>query len=734
MLLTEGSSPVEHELIAQWLTGSEYTGASSVQLATDDVFAHVSGRADDPLVVPVRVVWLPAERDGVRRARWRDLLTLHNPRNPDRMRQRWIVRNAPDRHRVLVGQPAKLSELRTRHQEAQGDSTRYGLAKYIVRSAVVALERAERALIGDRYKVPRMVVEEILDDPQFRDGLADIAGRVGMPTDEAVRRATDNLHELVAAQSRLVTDLFTETMAPLHRRAWTVHADESGLAELRAHNRSLPLVFLPSHRSYVDPFVLGDVLAQHDFPPNHLIGGANLSFWPLGPIARRSGAVFIRRSFGDDEIYKFVVEEYFAYLLAKRFNLEWYFEGGRTRTGKLRPPRYGLLNYLADAVRDGRVDDAMLVPVSITYERLNELGAIASEQLGAAKQPEGLAWLARYVRSQQQSAGHVYVRFGAPMSAREHLGAHGDPAIQGAAEDDAAERRAVQRLAFDIAVRINEVTPITASALVTFALLGADGRALTIPEIRAAIDPILRYIEQRGIPQGELSVVRTIAGLAGVLEKLRFARVVTAYTGGAESVYSIVAGQHLVAAFYRNSAIHWFVNRALVEVTMVAGDGTDWTHAHQLRDLLKFEFFFPDRDAFEAELRAERALLRDDGLAGAEFLIAPRVLRPFLDAQLVVAERLAVHPPATPVDRKHFVTECVAVGKQLLLQGRLHSPESVSSELFTAAIKLADNRNLITPGDDELRARRVAFATELRTISALVDKVAMVRIGLETEG
>ena len=119
----------------------------------------------------------------------------------------------------LVGQPAKLSELRTRHQEAQGDSTRYGLAKYIVRSAVVALERAERALIGDRYKVPRMVVEEILDDPQFRDGLADIAGRVGMPTDEAVRRATDNLHELVAAQSRLVTDLFTETMAPLHRRA-----------------------------------------------------------------------------------------------------------------------------------------------------------------------------------------------------------------------------------------------------------------------------------------------------------------------------------------------------------------------------------------------------------------------------------------------------------------------------------------------------------------------------------
>ena len=122
-----------------------------------------------------------------------------------------------------------------------------------------------------------------------------------------------------------------------------------------------------------------------------MLGGDNLRFWPIGPLARRAGVVFIRRSFGDDEIYKLALREYLGYLLAKRFNLEWYMEGGRSRTGKLRPPRYGLLAYVAEAVARGRAEDAYLVPVAITYDQLREVSAMAAEQGGAAKKSEGLA-------------------------------------------------------------------------------------------------------------------------------------------------------------------------------------------------------------------------------------------------------------------------------------------------------------------------------------------------------
>ncbi|WP_306356835.1 MULTISPECIES: glycerol-3-phosphate 1-O-acyltransferase [unclassified Nocardia] len=875
--LVDSTTHVERELVGSWLAeggiNQEFgTEAPVTQIDLDPtaIATRLVDRHDDPLVVPVRVLWLPPERDGVRRTTFTDLITLSNPRKPNRLMQRRLIGKAPDRHLVLTGQPARLSELRANNPGAAGAAEAF--ARAIVRAGIVALERAERAVIGDRYKVPRLVAEEILDSPEFLRRLDDIAAHTGTSPREMHRRAEKALRELVAAQSRLVSDLFTQAMRPVHASTWKVDDDPVGFERLRSLNRRYPLVFLPSHRSYVDAFVLGDVLARNDFPPNHVIGGANLSFWPMGPIARRTGTVFIRRSFGDDEVYKAVVEEYFAYLLAKRFNLEWYFEGGRTRTGKLRPPRYGLLNYLAAALRSGRVDDVMLVPVSITYERLNEIGAIADEQTGGKKQPEGLAWLARYVRNQQHSAGRVYVRFGEALSARERLIAHGDPLVEPAdpgkapgpaiskpassprattaggaptasapaaagtapsTSDPAAtaadtapaasnprtwnpamsdpaaskpaasnpatadpaapnpaapnpaapnpaapdpatatahpaaggdgivpasesvveeqERRAVQRLAFDVAVGINAVTPITVNALTTLVLLGVHERALTRDELRAAIAPVLGYIEYRDLPRGELDTLHDDHGLAVVLEQLAIAKVVTVYRGGLEPVYSIGAGAHLEAAFYRNSAVHWFINRAILELAVLtaveAPEGDQlrvgWEAAYRLRDLLKFEFFFPERAEFTSQLTAEmlhvdpqwhrRTAAGTVGteilalLAGSGFMMAHRVLRSFFDAQLVVAERLAAHDPATAVDRKAIIDECLNVGRQMLLQQRLQSPESVSSELFGSALKLADNHGLLAAdvrNPAELAARRTRFAGELRAIGGRITRAA----------
>src|SRR5262245_64274567 len=96
-------------------------------------------------------------------------------------------------------------------------------------------------------------------------------------------------------------------------------------------------------------------------------------------------------------------------------------EGGRSRTGKLRPPRYGLLAYVAEAVARGQAENAWLVPVAITYDQLREVSAMAAEQAGAAKKAEGLGWLAAYARGQLARVGTVYVRFAEPMSLRAAL-------------------------------------------------------------------------------------------------------------------------------------------------------------------------------------------------------------------------------------------------------------------------------------------------------------------------
>jgi glycerol-3-phosphate O-acyltransferase len=699
---------------------------------------------DDALVVPVRVSWLPPVERQQGTSRLAELALLATPKRPATWLSRRLAALSPGRRRVLAGEPALLSELRKRFQETTGavgdesdDGDLEAFGAFVRRSAVVTLERDERAEIGNRYKVPHAVSEEILARKEFREEIAEVAGEMGLTFDEGLEKAEECLDELVAVQSRAAVDMFYAMMEPLHSSTWQVVADESGLARLRDLNKRYALVFLPAHRSYVDTLVLGDVLARNDFPRNHVMGGNNLRIWPIGDLARRAGIVFIRRSFGDDEIYKAVVQEYFAFLLAKRFNLEWYFEGGRSRTGKIRTPRYGLLRYVAQAVQSGRVEDVYLVPTSITYDRLHEVAKMAAEQSGAKKQAEGLRWLAEYARSQRRThGGSAYVQFGEPIAIRSRL-----PSAN-ASDDD--NRAALHKIAFEVAVGINKTSPLTANGLLALTLLGVRDQSLTLSQIERILEPVLAYIEARRLPAMGLDLLRDPTQLVAVLSGLVRAKVVTVYDKGEEPVYAVERGQHLVAAFYRNNAIHWFVNRAVLELAVLwtAQHGqedtenpwlTGWTEAKRIRDLLKFEFFFPDRDTFEKELREELELLApgasdaSEALRGSGVLMAHRVLRSFLDAQLVVADRLVHTDPATPIDKSALLEDCDRVGQQMLLQRRLHSPESVSRELFASALELKGNLGLLEPRQDEspddLRRRRTHH---LDFVTSLIERAQVI--------
>ncbi|MDN5749625.1 MAG: glycerol-3-phosphate 1-O-acyltransferase [Pseudonocardia sp.] len=724
ILLVEATSDVERTLISRWAQDSGRVAGQVLPLHGPALTRPLTEADGAAVVTAARVAWLPRERNGVRRVRWADLATFTDPRRPPAHTHARIARREPDRAPVVVAEPATVAELRARH--TGGD-----LGRFVAGQASLALDRAERALVGDRYKVPRLIVEQIDGDPGFRRAITDLAARLERPEAEVAEKALADLHGLVASMSPMAVDLLAGVLRPLPARAWDVQVDAAGLERLRELNRRDALVFLPSHRSYADPLLLADVLAEHDFPRNHVLGGDNLRFWPVGPVAKRAGVVFIRRSFGDDEIYKLAVREYFGFLLSKRFNLEWYMEGGRSRTGKLRPPRFGLLTNVAEAVERDRVSDVHLVPVSITYDQLREVAAMAAEQEGAAKQGEGLTWLVRYAKAQLRQIGTAQVRFAEPISLRA--------ALEGA-PGEAARRLALQKVAFEVAVGINRVTPVMATALVTLALLGVRDRALTLGQVRRVLAPVRDYVLARDLPHSGDPLDRDV-GVRGVLAALAASKVVTIYSGGEEPVYAIERGQHLVAAFYRNSAVHHFVDRALAELALLSPPAQRWDEVNAVRDLLKFEFFFPDRETHRARLTSELELLT--GISGEEawevadgaavldrapFLVAHRVLRSFVDAQLVVAERLAARVPRNAIGEKEFLDECGGVGQQMLLQGRLHGPESLSRELFASALKLAGNLGLLDPaGDadpageidpagDAVAVRREELAARLRSV------------------
>jgi glycerol-3-phosphate O-acyltransferase len=540
-------------------------------------------------------------------------------------------------------------------------------------------------------------------------------------------------------QTRLAIDIFYGQLGGLTTRAFDVDFDTTRLEELRELNRRHALVFLPTHKSYVDPVLLGRTLQRHGFPTNHAMGGANLDFWPLGPIARRAGVVYIRRSFRDDPVYKLALRSYIAFLVRKRFNLEWYIEGGRSRTGKLRPPRLGILRYLVDAFRLGEVEDVYLVPVAIAFDQIFELGAMAAEARGAPKKAEGIGWLLKYTRDQGGDRARAWIRIGTPLS----LGASLADAARGIADPARAVELGVRKTAFEISHRINRVTPITPTSLVTLALLGVEDRWLTIAEIRATLEPLLDYVRARGLPTvGDVSAHGD--GVRQALDVLIRQGVVARFDRGVEPVYGIEQDQHLIAAFYRNNAIHFFVTRAIVELIAVraAERGLDfarcWQGALELRDLLKFEFFFPTRGEFRTDVQAELTLLEPDWadhvghpetmrqVMGRQHLhLAHRVLRSFLEAYQVVADRLVALPPGAAFVEKAFMDDCLGVAQQYRLQHRIWSSESVSRELFATGLQLARNRGLVEPKNGDATERRRAFAREIadevRRIGAIRD-------------
>jgi glycerol-3-phosphate O-acyltransferase len=522
-------------------------------------------------------------------------------------------------------------------------------------------------------------------------------------------------------------------------RAYEMRIDATGQERLRELDRDRALIWLPSHRSYLDAWLLPLALDRCGLSPMYTMGGANLDFWPFGTVARRAGWVFIRRSIRDDPVYRLALRRYVAELVRRRANLGWAIEGGRTRTGKLRPPAYGLLRYVADAVRDEDRDDAVLVPVSIVYDQLHETALIAAESRGASKRQEGLAWLVTYGRQQRRRLGCAYVHFGEPLELRARL-------AELEAEPHGCEH-AVHRVALEVCHRINRVTPITPTAMVTLALLAA-GRALSLDGVTTTLLPSVAYLERRGYPVAGAADLRARGAVRRALDDLVASGVVMRFDGGTEPVWCIGAEQHLIAAFYRNTAIHFLVNRAIAELVVQRVieeqpedlDDFAWQEALRLRDLLKFEFFFARKRDFAEEMRAELELLqpgwerqlgepvagrRDrlrSALAEARPLVAHLVLRPFLEAYLVLAERLATH---AAVERDRLLQECLGVARQWELEGRLHSAESVSLELLGTAWRLVDHRGLTQDV-----AHRQAFADELRdTVRRIGEIEALARAG-----
>lgn len=744
LVLASVSSQAEFDLLNAWVQEYRRTHPNAkievLRLPGEDnpserVIAQLANRlsaSEGRDVVPARVFWIPAGLPTrVKVVGW--LAGRDTYRPPERL-QRGILRKDPTRARVVVGEPATVGELRQQWQETTVGAGPRDFARFVLRRASLSIERIEYRLLGPEYKSPRLVKPEMLESSRFRAGLEKIPGA-------SVEAAGKMLDELATGWSRFSVDLIPNFSRFLYSRGFdpNLDYDREQLEAMRKNLEEHPAVMLWSHRSNLDSAVLAVALQENRLPRAHIFAGINMSFGLMGPLLRRSGVIFIRRSFGGDALYKYVLKEFVGYLAEKRFNLSWSIEGTRSRTGKMLPPKLGLLGFVADAYLEGRSDDILLQPVSISFDQLHETAEYAAYARGGEKTPEGLEWLLNFIKAQgERNYGKIYVRFPEAVSVGQYLDSSNGEINQ----DPAAKKLALQKMAFEVAWRILRVTPINATGLVSALLLTTRGRALTLGQLHLALQDSLDYLQRKQTPMTNSALrLRTTDGVQAAVDALSNGHPVTRVDGGHEPVWRIAPEHEHEAAFYRNTLVHAFLETSIVELALAhagrakEGDRVEifWAQAMRLRDLLKFDFYFAHSTAFRKHLAEEMAWHADwevqvaaGGEAVDELLRAKRplmahaMLRPFLEAYEIVADVLCDAP--AEIGEKELNTLALGVGSQYAAQGKVRSIESVSALLFATARKMAADQHLLEPAPD-LKERRLAFLEELRGIVGDMDHI-----------
>jgi glycerol-3-phosphate O-acyltransferase len=745
LVLASVSSPVESELFAAWLDQqrARHPEAKLKVLPLPPrnpppgVLAQLVDQLEsdeDRSIVPVRVFWMP-RADASALSRVVALLPGRNPYHPSERKQRHIVRAEPLRARVVAGESAKVSELRQQWRDITVGSNPRDFAHFVTRRALLAMERAEYRILGPQYKSPRLVRPEMLASARFRAGLEKIPGAT-------LEEAGKMLDELATGWSRVSVDLVSVLRRMISRGFDPeIDYDEYQVAAMRTALEAHPAVLLFSHRSYIDGAVMPVAMQENRLPPVHVFAGINLAFGVMGPLLRRSGVIFIRRNIGNDPLYKYVLREYVGYVVEKRFNLSWSIEGTRSRTGKMLPPKLGLMSYVADAYLDGRSDDILLQGVSISFDQLHETAEYAAYARGGEKRPEGFSWLYDFIKAQgERNYGKIYVRFPEAVSMRQHL----SPPHSAIAQGQAARRLALQKMSFEVAWRILQSTPVNATGLVSALLLTTHGLALTLGQLHHTLQDSLDYLERKRTPVTTSALrLRTPEGVRAAVDALSSGHPVTRVDGGREPVWRIAPEDEHTAAFYRNSVIHAFLETAIVELALAhaghaGGDRLEafWNQAMRLRDLLKFDFYFADSAAFRDNIAEEMAWHQDWEAhviaGGAEIgamlyakrpLMSDAMLRVFFESYEIVADVLRDAP--ADIGEKELTQLALGVGRQYVAQGRMRSSEPVSTLLFATARQVLADQNLLKPAAD-LAERRIAFRHELRGILQDLDHVSQI--------
>jgi glycerol-3-phosphate O-acyltransferase len=595
-----------------------------------------------------------------------------------------------------------------------------------------------RAVVGPTRKGAARIGEEVLRSRKFVYEARAIAESEKIVPQELEKRARSNLREIAAEPKPWPFQVARPFLSWVWNRIYDgFEIDREGLERVRAAARKGPLVLVPSHKSHVDYLVLSYFFSENALVPPLIAAGANLSFWPLGWFFRRAGAFFLRRTFKGDRLYGAVFRAYVRKLLREGYSVEFFIEGGRSRTGKLLAPRLGLLGMIVEAALEddgARARRAQVVPISIGYEKVIEEKSYAHEAAGGEKKAEDVRGLLKATKVLRGQYGRLNIQFDEPFPLVGALREYGalvawdedDNSIVPA--DEEARRLATLRLGHRIVYGINRVTAVTPTALTAATLLGSGKRGTSRRELVEHATFLMSIATAAG---GRLSESLVDERGALDLEALDRALELLQSDGDVEvraaaermdEIYTIPDERRPRLAYYRNNAIHLLVADSLVCYAL--GERPDGMALGELRArtlaasrLLKLEFGYRVGESFDqifdgrlAGLLARGVFLLTGGIvtapagqSAARRALLGGMVFDFVESYWIVVDSLHQGGAAAqPVSDKDLIKKVQEHGEKLFFTGEITRREACVRASYQNAIDYLRERGALVERDKKL--------------------------------
>lgn len=573
------------------LQDDDYVPSSSIEVFSELLSLHAEDSDLDVQVIPATVLW--GRKPG-----------KENNQKPYLQAMNGLEKSKAV---LLAGRDClvRFSPVVSLRYMANSHGTDNTIAHKLARVARIHFSRQKLAASGPNLPSRQALFDRLLKSEAIKKAIEDEAQAKNISIEKASKEAQDIMDEIAANFSYSLIKRGEKILGWLWNKLYQgLHISNASTVRKLAQDGH-EIVYVPCHRSHMDYLLLSYVLYHEGMVPPHIAAGINLNFFPAGPIFRHGGAFFIRRSFKGNKLYSTIFREYLAELFAKGYSVEYFSEGGRSRTGRLLQAKTGMLAMTIQAMLRGMNRPVTLVPVYIGYEHVMEVATYAKELRGKRKEKENASLVIRTLRK-LRNFGKGYVNFGEPIQLNQYLNEHAPEWTKDIDPMGTSKPQWMNPVVNDLATKmmthINDAAATNALTLCATALLASRQRALSRDSLVSQINCYLSLL--KNVPYSDTFTVPKDCAE----DLVKHAESLNKFLIESDSMGDIISldrHQSILMTYYRNNIIHLFALPSLIAQMTIRQHGltidTIQENVAAIYPFLKKELFLSyDEDQLES--------------------------------------------------------------------------------------------------------------------------------------